>query len=60
MVCYSMNSNAHCAHIINYHASDMILKIFSDGAFLVLPQAQIRSAAIYHLVCKDNKKRTDL
>ena len=46
--------------VINYHASDMILKIFSDGAFLVLPQAQIRSAAIYHLVCKDNKKRTDL
>ena len=32
-----------------YHASDMILKIVSDAAFLVLTQAQILEAAIYHL-----------
>ena len=32
-----------------YHASDIIIKIVSDAAFLVLPQARSQSAAIYDL-----------
>ena len=34
---------------IIYHASDMILRIFSDSALLVLPQERSIAAAIYHL-----------
>ena len=43
--------------VIFYHASDTILKIVSDAAFLVLTQAQSRAAAIYHLGWNDNKKQ---
>ena len=43
-----------------YHTSDMILKIVSDSAFLVLPQAQSLSTVIYQLVWKDNKKQYGL
>ena len=41
--------------VIWYHASDMIIKIVSDAAFLVLPQARSQSAAIYDLGWKKNR-----
>ena len=34
---------------LRYHASDMILNIDSDAAYLVLPNARSRIAGIYHL-----------
>ena len=45
---------------IRYHASDMILKVVSDAAFLVLPKARSRAAAIYHLGWINNKKQNNL
>ena len=51
-----LNTNPNA--LIFYHVSDIILKIFSDSVLLVLTQAQSRSAAIYHLVWKDNKNIT--
>ena len=42
--------------VIRYHASDIILKIVSGTAFLVLNQAWIRAAAIFHLGHKENNK----
>lgn len=35
--------------VIRYHASDMILKITSDAAYLVQPKARSRAAVHYHL-----------
>ena len=35
--------------VIRFHASDMILKITSDAAYLVLPKAHSRAAVHYHL-----------
>jgi hypothetical protein len=35
--------------VIRYHASDMILKITSDAAYLVQPRARSRAAVHYHL-----------
>jgi hypothetical protein len=35
--------------VIRYYASDMILKITSDAAYLVLPKAKSRAAVHYHL-----------
>jgi hypothetical protein len=35
--------------IIRYHASDMILKITSDAAYIVQPKARSRAAVHYHL-----------
>jgi hypothetical protein len=35
--------------VIGYHASDMILKITSDAAYLVQPKARSRAAVHYHL-----------
>jgi hypothetical protein len=35
--------------VIRYHASDMILKITSDAAYLVQPKAGSRAAVHYHL-----------
>ena len=35
--------------VIRYHASDMILKITTDAAYLVQPKAKSRAAAHYHL-----------
>ena len=46
--------------VICYHASDMILKIVSDAAFLVIPQEKSLSAAIYHLWYKENKKQNGI
>ena len=34
---------------LRYHASDMILNIDSDAAYLVLPKAKSRIAGYYHL-----------
>ena len=42
--------------IICYHVSEMIIKIVSDTAFLVLPQSRILAAAIYHLGRKNKIK----
>ena len=42
--------------VIRYHAHDMILKVVSDAAFLVLPKSRSRAAAIYHLGWINNKK----
>ena len=46
--------------VIRYTASDMILKVVSDAAFLVLPQAHSRAAAVYHLGWSNNDKRNGL
>ena len=51
---YYVNTNSE--DIIGYHASDMILKIVSHAALLVLHQAQIRASAIYYLGCKYKDK----
>ena len=42
---------------IRYHASDMILKVVSDSAFLVPPKSCSRAAAIYHLIWINNNKQ---
>ena len=44
-------------YFIRYHASDIILKVFSDAAFIVLRQSRSRSFDIYNLGRKDNKKQ---
>ena len=56
MIIYCLDTNHEA--IICYHASDTILKIFCNTAFLVLTQAQSWAASIYHLGWKDNKNRT--
>jgi hypothetical protein len=45
--------------IIRYHASDMILKITSDAAYLVQPRARSRAAAHYHLGWRNSPDRTN-
>ena len=47
-------------YFIRYHASDIILKVFSDSAFIVLRQSRSRSFDIYNLGRKDNKKQNGL
>jgi hypothetical protein len=42
--------------VIHYHASDMILKITSDAAYLVLPRAGSRAAVHYHLSWYNNDR----
>jgi len=42
--------------VIRYHASDMILKITSDAAYLVQPKARSRAAVHYHLGWKDSTR----
>ena len=39
----------HPSATIRYHASDMILHVESDAAYLVLPKARSRYAGFYHL-----------
>ena len=39
---------------IRYHASDMILNIDSDAAYLVAPKARCRVAGYYHLTSNPN------
>ena len=34
---------------LRYHASDMVLHVDSDAAYLVLPKARSRIAGFYHL-----------
>jgi hypothetical protein len=41
---------------LRYYASDMILKITSDAAYLVQPQARSRAAAHYHLGWSDSTR----
>ncbi len=43
---------------IRYHASDMILNIDSDAAYLVAPQAKSRIAGYYHLAHHPTKTQT--
>ena len=45
MVYFHTNPNT----AIRYHASDMILKVVSDTAFLIFPKYLSRVSAIYHL-----------
>ena len=42
---------------IRYHASDMILNVDSDAAYLVLPNARSRIAGFFHLTNKTNPFR---
>jgi len=42
--------------IIRYYASDMILKITSDAAYLVQPKARSRAAVHYHLGWKNSDR----
>ena len=42
-----LHTNPNAA--IRYHASDMIIKVESDAAFLVLSKSRSRAASIYHL-----------
>ena len=42
--------------VIRYYASDMILKITSDAAYLVQPKARSRAAVHYHLGWTDNDR----
>jgi hypothetical protein len=44
---------------IHFYASDMILKICSDAAYLVLPKAKSRVAVHYHLGWKHNPDRVN-
>jgi hypothetical protein len=44
---------------IRFYASDMILKICSDAAYLVLPKAKSRVAVHYHLGWKHNPGRVN-
>ena len=53
-----LHTNPNAA--IRYHASDMILKVVSDAAFLVLPKPRSHAAAIYHLGCINNNKQNGL
>ena len=46
--------------VIRYNTSDMVLKVRSDAGLLILPQYQIRAAAIYHLGWIDNNKLNNL
>jgi hypothetical protein len=41
---------------LRYYASDMILKITSDAAYLVQPQPRSRAAAHYHLGWTDSTR----
>ena len=50
-----LHTNPHAA--ILYHASDMILKVVSDAAFLILPKARSRAADIYPLGWINNNKK---
>ena len=45
---------------ICYHASNMILKVVSDAAFLVLLKSRSHAAAIYHLGWINNNKQKGL
>ena len=42
--------------VIRYYASDMILKITSDAAYLVQPKARSRAAVHYHLGWKNSDR----
>jgi hypothetical protein len=42
--------------VIRYHASDMILKITSDAAYLVQPKARSRAAVHYDLGWHNNDR----
>ena len=45
---------------IRYHASDMILKVVSDAALLVLPKDRSHASFIYHIGCIKNKQKNGL
>ena len=45
---------------IRYHASDMIIKVVSDAAFLFPPKPRSRTAAIYHLGRINKNKQNSL
>ena len=53
-----LHTNPNAA--IHYHVSDMILKVVSDAAILVLPKARSRKAAICQLGWINNKKQNVL
>jgi hypothetical protein len=42
--------------VIRFYASDMILKITSDAAYLVLPKARSRAAVHYHLGWRNSSR----
>jgi hypothetical protein len=50
--------HTHPHGVLRYYASDMILKITSDAAYLVQPKARSCAAAHYHLGWH-NSKRTN-
>jgi hypothetical protein len=45
--------------VIRFHASNMILKICSDAAYLVLPKAKSRLAVHFHLGWQNNPTRVN-
>ena len=48
-----LNYAATCPHVkLKFHASDMIIQVDSDDAYLVLPKARSRIAGYFRL---DNK-----
>ena len=51
-----LHTNPNAA--IRYHASNMILKVISDAAFLVLPKSRSHASAIYHRGWINNNIKT--
>ena len=48
--------HTHPYSVIQFHASDMILYIKSDAAYLVLPQARSRVTIIFYLINATSKR----
>ena len=52
--------HTHSNSIISFYASDMILKITSNTAYMVLTRDRIQEAAHYHLVCINNPPQVNV
>eukprot|EP00957_Ditylum_brightwellii_P165029 12564374-Ditylum_brightwellii.AAC.2 len=46
--------------VVRFHASDMILHIHSDAAYMVLPEACLRAGGYFYLLSKHDKKTTSI
>eukprot|EP00957_Ditylum_brightwellii_P044425 3370924-Ditylum_brightwellii.AAC.1 len=46
--------------VVRFHASDMILHIHSDAAYMVLPEARLRAGGYFCLLSKPDKKTTSI
>eukprot|EP00957_Ditylum_brightwellii_P027457 2075572-Ditylum_brightwellii.AAC.1 len=46
--------------VVRFHASDMILHIHSDAAYMVLPGARSRAGGYFYLSTKPDKKTTSI